>query len=414
MKLVRATLFCMAFALGVFIAWSQTPEIYPNIVAHMTCSGLLTGPYEIQAHDISDFVKDETHDIKLVSFGGMVKSGIADDIDGIFINEDDGKTMFPSTDIKNAYSSHVARFLKSLGVANSQNQQNIVINTFRKGNRSIVTYFYLSQTKIIGYAHPVLTGEPDGRKDIFVLKNVLKYSKENNKTIVWAGEQVDLDIGSIAKEMDCLVYRRMDGITIPLPSKVQPLEKNFVPSEATVCNAVPSTKQQLVLGGFPTNRLKDWQEYKGIIDGKTMHFGKKISGLEDLKLEVIEGENDVLFVIAHLNGSELNVGADVVKLETINSWGKSTQTRSNYRVAVLIVCNSGNERYKVGSPFWKKKVDPLSKIFIENGYFDLVIAPDHTILRKETESILDYFMEGKPLLEIQNAFNGWIPYVFRK
>ena len=119
-----------------------------------------------------------------------------------------------------------------------------------------------------------------------------------------------------------------------------------------------------------------------------------------------------MFIVAHLKGGELFIGNEIVTISDIKSWGKRLISTNGKRIALLCICNSGNQNYKVGSLLWKKKIDALSNIFIGNHYFDLVIAPDHTILRHETISVLDKILKNKSLFEIQSIFKGWEPYVF--
>jgi hypothetical protein len=376
----------------------------------MGCNGVMTDPYIIKEGDISDFTKTDRFDLKLIRYEGFFENSIADQYNGIFVNSIDFRHLFPTGKPDPGFANYIKDFLQKLPEKQEMYNNINLFCTYKNGNNEIITYFHIKDNKIMGYAHPISKSK-DIATDDFILDSELEFAKKNNKTILWYGDEVSLKIDKKIKEQHLVFFRRISSISKELPETIEPLDKVFVPEHSVVCNSVPSTKRQLMEGGFPTSNLKMWQEYKAQVEQLTHEFQERISSLADLRHQMTEGNSDVLFIIAHSDGTDLFIGDQKVSLEQIKEWGTRKTPTSRNRLAILCVCKSSDQHLKTGSLFWKKRIDPLANILLENGYFDQVIAPDHNILRPETIGFIQTLLKNKSISEIQAIFNGWGPYV---
>ncbi|GAA3929010.1 hypothetical protein GCM10022209_23410 [Chitinophaga oryziterrae] len=247
------------------------------------------------------------------------------------------------------------------------------------------------------------------------LNEELESAKKDGRSVVWYGDELKLNIERQAKENRVNIYKRASSVSVKLPEKIAPLDRVLVPENSVICNALPTTMRQLMEGGHPATAatLEAWRSYRADVEHITMQFGEQLQTMADIKKEMLEGKRDMVLLVAHLKGTELFIGDERISLDKIKAWGKRQTPSSGNRVAVLCVCNSGNQNYTVGSLFWKTHVNPLTNILKENGYFDMVIAPDHVILRPETTSFLENLLKNRSIQEIQQWFAGWGFWVFK-
>lgn len=411
-SVVKHLLFLILIVISPFHMAAQG-QLYPNMIPHMSCDALLKGPYIVQPEDIHDLVKNDLVDMKMVIYDGFLESGITDKLNAIFINKEDYKTLFPNGKHDIEFTRSMEDFINKVPL-NSQEYNNIsVISTYKNRSREIISYFHFREGRIIGYVHPGKESV-NTSPSVYVLETELDYAVQQNKKVLWIGDDVTLKVADLARHKGAVFYRRMHSIEREYPEKLASYEMVFNPAESVVCNAIPHTKSQIVQGGVPASSQKNWVQFRDQVENLTDAFAKRITRIDDLKKELLHGESDVFFVIAHLNGSNIYIGETKVTLEQIRQWGTRIKPTSGKRIGVLCICNSGNQRYRVGSLLWKTKVDPLANILLDNKYFDQVFAPDHTIYRPETLSLITHLTKNKSVERMQEIFPGWWSYVYTR
>jgi hypothetical protein len=410
------------FAIFSKHVFSQTKDAFPNAITHGDCNTLLSGKYTITDKDIFDFAKNDIVDLKAITIEGWIAPGKADNLSAIVINHNDYKILFPTDQVKKEVQLSVSNFINNFEGSLANYEDYTFLFTYHRKDVDYMIYFYITDNRLIGYAHPVELGgtfhncHTELEYAESKLTEEIKYAKEQNKTMIWYGDEIKPDVEGISDRSGSALYRRANSFIKPFPRKIEKLENIFDPLSSTVCNAIPKTKSQLIKGGFAANdrTIKEWGEYaKEIENIINPHFSNHLSTISEIKNEFLNGDKNVLVILAHLKGDELFIGNEKVSLDEINNWGKRERPTGE-RVAVLFVCNSGNQKYEVGSLLWKKKIEPLSNILIKNNYFDQVIAPNHEIEEKETKDVLDKLIKTKSIMEIKDIFKGWFPFVFSK
>lgn len=379
----------------------------------MDCNSLLTGVRPLQLGDIKDFVTIKGIQLKTISFEGGIKAGSGDNLSGLVINTDEYKTIFPNQTVVESYKQKLTAFMSRLDKDLKNYDDNIFIFTSKSQNTQTITYFHFQEGRVIGYVHPYVATATQ-QLNPSILNRELEYAFTKKKTVIWVGDNIDFDIGKVAADSKTVIYRRPDFIDKALPTSLESLDKVFTPEKSSICNAIPSTEYQVMKGGFSKSAVKEWKAFKGEVAAHTINkFQSEISSISALKDEFIKGDGDFLLIAAHLKGDELFIGDEMVTLKNVKEWGKRLERVGKNRTAFLLICNAGNQEYRVGSVFWKTKVEPLANILLDNNYFDAVVAPDHTISRAETTAVLKKLIGNRSLLEIQKIFKGWVPYVFR-
>jgi hypothetical protein len=401
------TVFCILLSQ---ISFSQ--DHYFN-ASHYGCNRLLHGMQELDQTKVVEFVEGKVP-VELVIVEGMLQNNGGYTKNLLNLAPEEYKFFTSRPEILTKYKTHIKSLVDALDGDLDKYRSTTVVSNFRENDVQVITYIHFVNKRIIGFTHPVLKTE-GFIKQSTIMESELEYARDNKLSIVLFGDDNGLDIRMKANSYSVPIFTRPISIKRYIPTMNLDLTKEFDPGKSTVGNFIPNSSKQVALGGNSIPDLPAWQNYYSRVDEIIRpHFNSRVESLNQFKEELLHGEQDFLLLIAHLKGSELYIGDEVVSLEAIKGWGKRIEPTTGKRVAVLFVCNGGNQEYKVGHLFFKKKVEPLSNILIENNYFDLVVAPDHTILESETFDLLPKILEKASIGKIGTIFKRWIPIVFKE
>lgn len=286
------------------------------------------------------------------------------------------------------------------------------IVTQRINDEEIITFFKIINNCMIGFPHKSTRICCGGDRNVkSILTDVLKEAKEKNKTMIWYGDNLqNVNISKLADDENYKIYRRSVHVGNSIIPNI--LDKKFEPSKSTICNAIPSTTDQLNQAGFSTLSTDKWKAFYDKIDDMTKSaFSSKILTIDDLKKELISGDQDMLLIVAHSDGIYLHINNERININDVNSW--EDRVNKIDRTAILMVCDAGNQDMIRGWWLWRERIEPLSDLLIKKGYFSKVIAPDHEIKSDEVIPVISMLLENKTLLEIRQTFSGWMEYVFK-
>lgn len=125
--------------------------------------------------------------------------------------------------------------------------------------------------------------------------------------------------------------------------------------------------------------------------------------------EIIEGNSDVVLIVAHSDGFKLYIGKEEISIEEIRQWNSRTSPVKN-RKAVLLVCNAANVKMKTGLIF-KRPVESLMELLLNKGYFETILAPDKELAVVEAIEIIRKIKANVPLHEICKSHRSLAAYV---
>src|SRR5262249_47642702 len=155
-------------------------------------------------------------------------------------------------------------------------------------------------------------------------------------------------------ELKIPLYRRLPGVAKPL-AILSEGNVVFELKNASVCNAVPSTKGELIKVGFSVLGLEGWQKFhlqvQQHLDGSVNEY---VGTKEQLKNTLINGDNNMVLIIAHSDGMRMFVGDEEITLDELNSWPSKANVSANPRIGALLICEAGKEDIKRGLLFKKR------------------------------------------------------------
>jgi hypothetical protein len=188
--------------------------------------------------------------------------------------------------------------------------------------------------------------------------------------------------------------------------------RTLSPKHLALLNGIPSTPEAVeVLGPFAGD-AEQWLHFRSKVEIATQHVkSKSIETKEEFFHELRTGQQDVLILVAHADGTTVFLNGEAVPLAEIERLPSRSNLSKRPRLAVLLSCYAGAEARTI--PAWRrwifsqKQTASLGDILVRKGFVDRVIAPNRTIRPQETISILRALLNGTPT-NAKNFREGWV------
>lgn len=342
------------------------------------------------------------HNIKIAEWDGRVY--LSEDLENgnyllahtnLFKNEDEKKIL------KDYFNDFILKISSDLSLYPST----AFAYTLKIGSDEFILLLYLHDSKIRGYIHKA--NEFAKRA-----KNEMIFIKKNKYSFIWAGDDlISFDIMTEADKVGLPTLRRISQVRTVIDPQSILSSSSFNPANASLCNAIPRTKAELELGGFSTLEAHSWEKFYNQVnvlsEGK---FSSIIKSKDELKEEIINGERDIVQIIAHSDGMYLYIGEERISITDISNWENRIVPLNKRRDAILIICNAGNTKIKKG--IFRRRVASLCEQLINKGYVNRVIAPNHEIQKEEVIKILTELKNKKGPMEFRKLYKGWYDNVF--
>jgi len=297
-------------------------------------------------------------------------------------------------------------------------QQSLFVFTFKSGSgKEYVTAIFANDNRLTGYTNLINDNQGDTHNMdggfILTADITAKRGEKRINRVVWYGDDLKkLDVTRKADSLKVPILRRLSYAEKKIPGIEVQENAYFERSNAVVCNAVPSTKDQLRKTGYSLMGLAGWQTFhKRVNERLEGKFNHQITTKEALKKSLVEGDENMLLIVAHSDGMAMYIGTELVTLEEMKAWPSRHNAFSQPRVGILMVCDAGNANLKRGWLF-KKRIESITEVMLNKGFLDIVIAPDHEINSNETLFALDNFRNKYSVAELRQVFKGWHMFVF--
>lgn len=191
--------------------------------------------------------------------------------------------------------------------------------------------------------------------------------------------------------------------------RLQELESRpFGEDKLTVVNGLPDDPHAVATMGPLAGDAAAWLDFRNkVVETLSGHKAQIVASREDFVSELMQGENDVIVLVAHSTGAYLYLNGERMSIEDLKALPARKTPSPRPRLAVLVSCETG--KLTSDGPRWrnwfKKQTAPLAQILVEKRYVDKVVAPDHNIRVEESLIVLQRALEGARTTSI---FKDWI------
>ncbi|MFT3702126.1 MAG: hypothetical protein QM802_07140 [Agriterribacter sp.] len=289
-------------------------------------------------------------------------------------------------------------------------ENRIFLTTLKGKTGNYIAYFKIKNQKLIGELLPVNTTTES--TILTGIKKEFSSLSENGVVYVYGDNLLDLGkaINKSASENNILLLSRNTSIkrtfnqTEAILAKFR--DKKLDNSNLSFINGTPSSFEDATFQSFDNADVEILKKLKTEIDNKASgKISMVITSKEQLIQEITQGNNDVLFIVAHCDEKNMYFGSSKISLEELNSLPNRTN-KEKERVAILFSCLTGNlfDKRKPFLPFFKKNMQSFSEVLIEKNYFDLIISPPTTINGAETLKMID-ILDKYTILELREYLN---------
>jgi len=368
----------------------------PNYESHVNYNDLKV------ANSIVIKPLDLPHDLKLARYSGSgylsreLKEG-----NFILVNEPE----YAVIKYKEEAITAIGNFLNKLSGDITNYPETAVALSLNIRSEETICTLYIKNGRIVGYLHPLNKPLPLQFADDLV------YIKDHGYKFLWAGDEIkSIDIIADADKAGVSTLRRISYVETKIGALNVMDSPVFDAQNAVVCNAIPYTKEQLKAGGFSALDVDGWVNLRNtadrIINGR---FGQTLVDAKELKNEIINGEKDILTIVAHSDGMTFYIGTEAINIEQIKNWENRAASLTKKRNAVLLICDAGN--VKITKGIFRKRVASISEILLNKGYFNSIIAPNREIDDKEVLQLLKSITKGDKAIDFRKNFKGWNEYV---
>lgn len=270
----------------------------------------------------------------------------------------------------------------------------------------ILTVFVPDQSAaaghLVGYLH-LLDSDPS--KNEAAVNAWFADMKPGTRAYI-CGDDVSVDFNKLAEPHGVSVIRRGPNVVRDILQTDLALKtisaRGLKPETTSVLNGIPSTKSALESMGKPIGGLDEWNafhtEVEQAISGR---YSRRIETKSQLYEELMNGQADVLLLVAHFDGNALYFGNEKASFDEINAL-KDRKLGGRPRTAVLIACDTGKLSSEERS-FFRKQVKSMGELFVKKGFFDQVIAPQHEIQGGESMSALTGYLKDTRVRQ-----DGWV------
>jgi hypothetical protein len=281
------------------------------------------------------------------------------------------------------------------------------------GSEIITRFVFTTAKQLIGDAR-LVSANP--RKEAEILAAELSQYPKGTRVLFYGDDLKSVDLNRIADQAGIDPLRRNPTVRKSLRDtqfRLEQLTQRSIEDETTIfVNGLPADAAAVQAYGPFTAAVDAWLEARRAVESSTYGmFPNRINSLKALIEEFQNGQNDVVYVVAHSDGPYLYVGPDRISLEQLGHLPKrDAGSRSRARVAVLAICNAGQISGAASSGLrnlFRKQAQSLSEVLVKLGYFDQVIAPDHPIEGPEAIAAIVAQVRGRPIAEIRTLFKTW-------
>ena len=352
------------------------------------------------------FVENSNYKIFLNSYSGILYNKENHDGINIFIHQTEYDKIKDFSILKKK-TIELLNFLPN-NINHFNNEKACICITSKHNEEELILMLYLNKDNFYGFLYNIgFSGnyEPD--------RAFQKLRQDGINSIIWYGDKLKRFkiLEEASKNRVSLIrrsrfnYKNLPNIGTDIDLAFQ---QQFVPASSYLVNAIPSTKSELKRGGFSVLNIQEWMDFKGQIEklseGKFLNSSIEINAF---KKELIQGENNILFIVAHADEYNFFIGNIKVSVDEIKKWTNRVKNNDKLRFAIFISCNTGKIEQQKNFMILNKNVMTLTELFLEKGYFDYIISPDHEIDKVETINIFKEMLSIKSFYEIQQTLKGW-------
>jgi len=319
----------------------------------------------------------------------------------------------------------------SRGYPALQDSSTLVVTSARlKSGKEVLTVFALSDS--------ARSGKQKGETYILSAGTseyaISKFSKTGSYTMepVGPGKQLEQRLaalasrriilyGTLPRQIDLSKVCEGSGHQLILRSAHPP--RNLVESETrlqaleqtkldetqfTVVDGLPKdTKAVHAMGAF-AGSADAWLDFhKQIERAYKAHSARRISTHEEFVDELVNGESNLLVLVAHSTGSDLYLNGNKISIEELRQM-PPREKPSRPRIAILVACDAGKTATTDAGTWWSRFVSgprsSLAEVLVDKGYVDLVIAPDHKI--RANESLTAFHRALEPNM-VRSILHKW-------
>jgi len=260
------------------------------------------------------------------------------------------------------------------------------------------------QRRLQQYAHP------DNHSDIASILTLDQTfntpghgkSRKIRRIFLYGESELISDVVQICETEHCELIRRTNA-----PLELSDLERrlnvlsqrSIVSTPLTIVNGIPDSEEALKKMGPFLGRPEPWLKYREDVSSllaATDH--SDLATADELRNELIEGNNDVVLLFAHSRGgTAIFLGPEKLTVKEISEFPSRKRSTRRPRLAILFSCNTGQ------SPQQRKsfmglgnstEVDRLAQVLVKKGYFDRVLAPDHSFGPTEGLNVLQRLLNN--------------------
>lgn len=311
-------------------------------------------------------------------------------------------------------------FLDLLPANNVENWagNGLLIQTIKESNEEILVVLYRVEGKFMGFISKIGRGQSVDEEYLNVAFQKAKEKLQINHA-VWYGSDTDkVNIYKIAEQNGFEVFRRSPYVDTELPtfiSNSDPIQSQiFEPKTSVAFNCVPTAREDLINAGFSPDNSTAWNLLKNNINSSIQDkFINKPSTVEEFKNEIINGESDVLLMVAHSDKVSIYLGNEKIEINDIKAWEDRQIKNNKPRIAILLSCYAGEiEQLKTNWFFFQAQRESLTEVLLQKKYVDYIISPNHQISAEESLQIIDEILKSPSIRNLRNLFAGWHAFVF--
>ena len=264
------------------------------------------------------------------------------------------------------------------------------------GGEEIITLFTPSISQHYGHwvgeMHVVSKDQLHHRQ---LVEDYFKQVPKGGRVYVYGAELKSIDLSSIAVMHNLEIVYRGPTIIKSFPETDRQLRiiagRRLRPESTSVLNGIPSTEEELEAMDKPSSASQTWSDFKMSVEDKLKgHFSERIESRAQLFKELTEGDNDVLFLFAHFDGSAFYFGKERISLAELEALPSRDLHAERPRTAILVICNAGKLSPAERSLFRRQR-QSMGEILVKKNLFQKVVAPDHEIESAESlRALSDY------------------------
>lgn len=266
---------------------------------------------------------------------------------------------------------------------------------------SLVTFCSINKNKMIGY-FSTLNGKLIGHYsyvDAKELETFFYYQNKGlkNKIMIYGDDLFGMQdkISNATQKYNIVQINRRTDLKKSLHDQLETFnsisEMKLEKEKCVFFNGFPKTLEECEMQEYSHFKLPFFEEFNKIANKKLANkTSYQITSKKELVTELQSGTNNTMIMTAHCDGNNIYLGSEKIALTELNGMDYRA-SRNNYRVCVLLSCNTA-DLFKTRSFYsilFKKNILTAGEIMIEKNFFDVVIAPTNVVYLDEILNIID-------------------------